>query len=56
MKLHQFVIEHVFNKYITKDNETIFWRECIDGSGYIVLFSDGEHYHSYRHPEEEFSN
>jgi hypothetical protein len=48
----QFVLDQVFNKH-TKitTGEVIYWRSVADaGNGYIVLFENGEHLHTYHNP------
>lgn len=54
----QFLLDLVFKKHVTKDGETVYWRDCDLKSdmepgeqGYFWVFSDGETFHSYRTPE-----
>lgn len=52
-----FVLEHCFHK-LERNGETYYWRECVqrdgmrpDEVGYMIIYSDGEHLHTYNHPE-----
>jgi hypothetical protein len=48
-----YVLESVFNKIVQKDGTVVYWRSCAGGdNGYIVLFEDGQHLHTYRLPSE----
>lgn len=47
----QFVLDNVFNKLVQSNGDTIYWRSVRgDCNGYIVLFQDGEHFHTYDFP------
>jgi hypothetical protein len=47
-----FVLDNCFHRQETPDG-LIFWRECVgDGqdAGYMILYPDGNHLHTYKHP------
>lgn len=49
--IDQFVLDNVFNR-IERDGKIFYWRECAgDQEGYIVIYSDGSHHHTYVNPE-----
>ena len=57
--ISQYVLDLVFNKHVCKSGDVIYWRVCIlradmnhGEQGYMWVFSDGEHTHSYRTPEQ----
>lgn len=59
-KVDQSLLEHCFHRLETPDG-LILWRECValneiaqGSAGFIVLFPDGEHLHTYQHPENVF--
>ena len=59
--ISEYVLNSLFNKYVHGDGEVVYWRDCIlkpdmvyGSQGYIWIFSDGEHFHSYRTPEMVF--
>lgn len=54
--IDQYVLNLCFHK-IEKDGEIYYWRECIqredmspDEVGYMIIYEDGEHIHTYRYP------
>lgn len=56
--MSDYVLDLVFNKHICKDGSVIYWRDCIlqtdmehGEQGYMWIFENGEHLHSYRTPE-----
>lgn len=55
----EYVLNAVFNKYICENGSVIYWRDCILQSdmehgeqGYMWIFENGDHLHSYRTPEQ----
>lgn len=60
--IDQFVLDNCFNRieYTYADQDTplvYYWRECVerngmrpDEVGYIVVYPDGEHLHTYHYP------
>lgn len=55
-QVDQFVLEHCFHR-LERNGEVYYWRECVqrpdmrpDEVGYIVLFSNGDHFHTYHNP------
>ncbi len=58
-QISDYVLNLAFYKHTTKQGEVIHWRSCVlkpdmthGEQGYIWIFQDGEHVHSYRTPED----
>jgi hypothetical protein len=50
--LDQFVLDSCWNAVTLEDGTIAYWRDCIgEDSGYLVLYADGNHLHTYHHPE-----
>lgn len=52
-----FVLDSCFNCLI-RGSEVYYWRECVqrngmqpDEVGYVIVYADGSHLHTYHHPE-----
>ena len=61
MSFPDFVVKHLFHKYVTKDGQVIYWRDCAlaesmkEGEqGYVWVYEDSEYHHSYWSPEQAF--
>jgi hypothetical protein len=54
MELDEFAISQLFNHIPAEEGERdeVWWRETVDGEGYLMVWSDGQHFHTYRHPED----
>lgn len=53
LEIDEFCLDRIFNK-IEVEDDFVYWRECVDSDGYMLLFSDGSHHHTYHHPERIF--
>lgn len=56
----QFVLDHVFESFDTEDGR-VYYRDCVlrddmnhGEQGWIVVFPDGNHIHTYKNPENNF--
>lgn len=56
MELDEFVLRNVFYRIPEgPTHDEILWREVKGGGeGYIVVYPNGEHNHTYHHPENTF--
>lgn len=46
-----FVLDNVMNRETGSDGLPWWWAPVLEGDeGYIVLWSDGTHHHTYRYP------
>jgi hypothetical protein len=52
-EIDEFVIEHVFYHHPETDTaDEYWWREVKGGDeGYIIVWADGNHHHTYHDPE-----
>ncbi len=51
MQVNSFVIENCFNVVYDDDGEPVYWLPTKDEDGYVLMWPDGESFHTYRHPE-----
>jgi hypothetical protein len=51
MELDEFAVSQVFN-YIpaNEDRDEVWWREVTNGEGYLLVWANGNHHHTYRYP------
>lgn len=54
----EFVLTCCFHRHVTNDGVVIYWRSCVvqdgirpDEVGYMILYEDGNHLHTYRRPD-----
>lgn len=46
-----FVLNNVFHHIpATEHRAEVWWRETVDRDGYILVWADGNHFHTYRYP------
>lgn len=52
MEISEFALSHVFNHLpATDDRDEAWWAHCAErGAGYVLIWADGESFHSYRCP------
>lgn len=56
-QVDEFVLNHIFHKIETLEGTIAYYRQCIDDpdsqwtTGWIVLYEDGQHLHTYHNPE-----
>lgn len=47
--IDQFVLDRVFST-IETDDGPVFYASTVERDGWLVLYPNGEHLHTYRHP------
>ena len=53
MNIDEFVLSQLFNHIpATEDRDEVWWRETVDREGYVIVWENGQHFHTYRHPED----
>lgn len=53
--IDDFVLAQAFNHIPGTDkHDEVWWRETVDEDGYIIIWANGDHHHTYRHPENLF--
>lgn len=56
LTLDEFAIEHLLYTVYDDNGDRVYWRERAgESDGYMLVWPDGEHLHTYRHPENIFS-
>lgn len=55
--IDEYVLDATFYKIELEDGSEVWWRPCVlrgdmvqGDQGYLIVFSDGEHHHTYMHP------
>ena len=54
--IDDFILENVFRKVDTGDGVPVWYTRTFDQDGWIVLYPDGEHFHTYRYPPDFLEN
>lgn len=50
--IDNFVLENLFNHFPgEEDYDEFWWAPVLGGEGYIMLWANGEHLHTYHNPE-----
>jgi hypothetical protein len=53
MEIDEFVRDNIFNHIpASDDRDEVWWALTKDQDGYIMVWEDGQHFHTYRHPED----
>lgn len=51
IEIEQFVLDNLFHHVPATDNSDEFWyRETTDEDGWVMVWADGNHHHTYRFP------
>lgn len=57
IEIDAYVLSNVFMRHDYEEEgitRSIWFRETIDNDGWVILFPDGEHFHTYRYPPDWF--
>lgn len=51
MQLNEYALQWLFHKIPGDDTKsTVYWRETIDNDAYVMVWENGEVFHTYRYP------
>lgn len=53
MNINQFVLDNVFHHIpADADRDEVWYAQTKDGDGWVMVWEDGQHFHTYRHPKD----
>lgn len=53
MKINEFVLDNVFTQIpATEDRAAVWYARTADETGWVLVWEDGSHFHTYKDPKD----
>lgn len=55
LPINEYVLTNCFNLLQDENGQNVYWLETKEHDGFVLIWPDGDSFHTYRHPEDWFN-